>query len=283
LDAVAIRNGVFRKLGRKALEEDNMNIGHRVLAALSIGMFFSTLSVAQTPVASKEVSVRGVDDSMKGWKPVCVLPSCNPGGRGIPTATSQTIHHARPSKDGSSMKVSLSGPQYTNALWTYIAGVDDHATSFSMSLWVYPTVKASVAGSFEYDVFDFSKSTGIEFMWGSQCNQVNRLWQIFDQLHKRWLNTSVSCSLAPNKWHSVRWDVHRVSGDTNRCSGKPCMYYDTLTVDNVAHPVNAKYPAGPLPRGWTSAVGCQVQIDIGSTGPNVTIDEYLDLADFVAI
>jgi hypothetical protein len=260
--------------------DDNMNILHRVLAGLYVGLFFSALSVAQMP---KGVSSNGVDDSMKGWKPVCVLPSCNPGGSGIPTATSQTIHHVKPSKDGYSMKVSITGPQYSNALWTYIAGANDSATSFSTTLRVYPTNKASVAGSFEFDLFDFSKSTGTEFMWGSQCNQVNRLWQIFDQLHGRWMNTAVACSLAPNKWHSVRWDVHRVSGDTNRCSGRPCMYYDTLTVDNVPHPVNAKYPAGPLPNGWNGAVGFQVQIDIGQTGSNVTIDEYLDLADFSAI
>jgi len=181
------------------------------------------------------------------------------------------------------MEVSITGPQYSNALWTYHAGTDDSATSFSTSLWVYPSGQASVAGSFEFDQFDFSKSTGIEFMWGSQCNQVNHLWQVFDQLHGHWINTTVPCSLAANEWHPVRWDVHRVSGDTDRCSGKPCMYYDTLTLDGVVHPVNAVYPAGPLPNGWSSAVGFQVQIDIGATGSPVTVDEYLDLADFSAL
>jgi hypothetical protein len=256
-----------------------MSIVHRVLAGFYVGVFFSVLSVAQMP---NGVSANGVDDSMKGWKPVCILPSCNPGGSGIPTATSQTINHPKPSKDGEAMKVSITGPQYSNALWTYIAGSDDAATSASMSVKLYPTNKASVAGSFEYDLFQFSKSMGIEFMWGSQCNQANRLWQVFDQLHGHWMNTNVTCSLTPNIWHSVQWNVHRVSGDTNRCSGKPCMYYDTLTVDGVVHPVNAKYPAGPLPGGWSSAVGFQVQIDIGTTGQPVTIDQYLDLANFSA-
>src|ERR1022692_418319 len=241
-------------------------------------MFLAVLSVAQVPI-----SATGADNSMKGWKPVCVLPSCNPGGRGIPIATSQTVGHANPTKDGRSMRVSITGPQHSNALWTYVAGVHDAATSFSMSLWVYPAAKASVAGSFEYDLFDFSKSTGIEFMWRSQCNQVNGLWQVFDQFGGQWMNTAVHCSLAANRWHFVRWDVHRVSGDTNRCSGQPCMYYDTLTVDNVVNPINAMYPAGPLPIEWSSAVGFQVQIDIGSTVLPVTINEYLDLADFAAL
>jgi hypothetical protein len=258
-----------------------MKVLHQFLATVLLGMFLSAVSAGQMS-SSKEVSKHGVDDSMQGWKPVCALPSCNPGGIGVPTATSQTIDHKSPTKDGYSMKVSLTGPQYTNALWTHISGSDDNATSFSVSLWVYPGGKASQAGSFEYDLFDFSKSTGTEFMWGSQCNQVNRLWQVFDQLHGHWINTSVPCSLAANRWHHIRWDVHRVAGDTDRCEGKPCMYYDTLTVDSKVYPVNVKYPAGRLPGGWSSAVGFQVQIDIGK-GAQATIDEYVDLADFVAM
>jgi len=260
-----------------------MKIVHRVLAGLYVGILFSALSVAQMPFSATGVSSRNADDSMNGWKPVCVLPTCNPGGSGIPTKTSHTTGHARPAKDGRSMEVSITGPQYSNALWTYRAGADDGATSFSMSLWVYPAGAASVAGSYEFDQFDFSSSTRVEFMWGSQCNQVNHLWQVFDQLHGHWMNTAVRCSLTGNHWHQVRWDVHRVAGDTNRCSGMPCMYYDTVTVDGVVHPVNVKYPAGHLPRGWSSSVGFQVQIDIGATGSPVTVDEFLDLADFTAI
>jgi hypothetical protein len=260
-----------------------MKIVHRVLGGLYVGILFSALSVAQTPFGPKGVSAYNVDDSMSGWKPVCVLPSCNPGGSGRPSKTSQTVDHPSPTKDGRSMEVSITGPSYSNALWTYHAGADDSATSFSMSLWVYPTGAASVAGSYEFDQYLFSRSIGVEFMWGSQCNQVNQLWQVFDQLHGHWINTSVKCSLSPNTWHKVRWDVHRVAGDTNRCSGMPCMYYDTLTVDGTVHPVNVKYPAGRLPGGWSSAVGFQVQIDIGATGPDVTVDEYIDTANFTAL
>jgi hypothetical protein len=260
-----------------------MKIVHRVFAGFYVGVLFSALSVAQMPLDAKVISALNVDDSMKGWKPVCVLPSCNPGGHGIPTKTFQTTGHPSPAKDGRSMEVSITGPSYSNALWTYRAGSNDSATSFSMNLSVYPTGAASVAGSYEFDQFDFSSSTRVEFMWGTQCNQANHLWQVFDQLHGHWMNTAVRCSLTPNTWHAVRWDVHRVTGDTNRCSGMPCMYYDTLTVDGTPHPVNVKYPAGHLPGGWGSAVGFQVQIDIGATGSPVTVDEFIDLADFVAM
>ena len=74
-----------------------------------------------------------------------------------------------------------------------------------------------------------------------------------------------------------------LSGDTNRCDGMPCMYYDSVTIDGDEHPVNAKYPAGHLPHGWSSAVGFQFQIDIGDVSSPVTVEEFVDLADFSAI
>lgn len=260
-----------------------MKIVNKVLVGFCVGLLFSALSVAQTEPNSEEVSASHVDDSMSGWKPVCVLPTCNPGGSGRPTKVSQTIDHPSPSKDGDAMELLLAGPSYTNALWTYKAGADDSATSFSMTFWVYPTGAASSAGSFEFDQFDFSSSTGIEFMFGTQCNQVNKLWQVFDQLHGHWMNTNVSCSLPANQWSEVRWDAHRVSGDTNRCDGMPCMYYDSVTVNNSVHPVNVSYPAGHLPHGWSSGVGFQFQIDIGSVHSPVTVEEYIDLASFTAM
>lgn len=260
-----------------------MKMVYKVLIGFYVGLLFSALSVAQTVPDPEEVSVSNVDDSMNGWKPVCILPKCNPGGSGIPTKATQTIDHPSPSKDGEAMELLLAGPKYTNALWTHKAGADDAATTFSMTFWIYPTASASSAGSFEFDQYDFSSSTGIEFMFGTQCNQVSKLWQVFDQLHDHWMNTAVGCSLPANEWHEVKWDAHRVSGDTNRCSGMPCMYYDSVRVNGNVHPVNAKYPAGHLPRGWSSGVGFQFQIDIGDVGSPVTVEEFIDLADFSAI
>jgi len=51
-------------------------------------------------------------------------------------------------------------------------------------------------------------------------------------------------------------------------------------VNNVVYAVNVAYPAGHLPNGWSSANGFQVQIDIGSTNQDVTVDEFLDGANF---
>jgi hypothetical protein len=244
--------------------------------ALIVSLFLTAAFATQQSGAA----FLDVDDSLAGWKPVCILPTCNPGGSGIPTATAQTVDNATPSKDGSSMKVSVSGPSYTNALWTHIAERNDARHAFSLSAWVSPTQSASVAGQFEYDLFQFSSSTHVEYMWGTQCNQASGSWQIFDQLNGHWENIPVPCSLPANQWNYIRWDVHRVVGDTNSCSGMPCMHYDRFTVNNVVYAVNVAYPAGHLPNGWSSANGFQVQIDIGSTNQDVTVDEFLDEANF---
>jgi hypothetical protein len=270
------------KFPGKTSETIQMKIVHKVLVGFYVCLLLSAFSLAQSP-NDQDVTSYDVDDTMSGWKPVCVLPTCNPGGENRPTAVSQTIDHHSPSKDGDAMEFLLAGPRYTNALWTYRAGADDSATSFTMTFWVYPTASASAAGSFEFDQYDFSSSTGVEFMFGTQCNQVSKIWQVFDQLHVHWMNTGVGCSLPVNQWTEVQWNAHRVSGDTNRCDGMPCMYYDSVTVNGHVYPVNAKYPAGHLPHGWGSAVGFQFQIDIGDVGSPVTVEEFVDLATFKAI
>ncbi len=114
-----------------------MKIVHKVLVGFYVGLLFSAFSLAQTP-NDQEVTSYDVDDTMSGWKPVCVLPTCNPGGENRPTKVSQTINHSSPSKDGHAMEFLLAGYKYTNALWTYRAGADDSATSFEYDVLGLP-------------------------------------------------------------------------------------------------------------------------------------------------
>src|ERR1700686_9312 len=108
-----------------------MKIVHKVLVGFYVGLLFSAMSLAQN---TPEVSVSDVDDSMSGWKPVCVLPSCNPGGSGRPTKVSQSIDHSSPSKDGRAMEFLLAGPSCFGALWTFFDGADDPESSFSIRI-----------------------------------------------------------------------------------------------------------------------------------------------------
>ena len=181
------------------------------------------------------------------------------------------------------MHLSVTGnTSFTNALWVYRAGALDTAVNFTSSFCVYLGANSAYAGSFEYDMFDFSSSTNTEFMWGVQWNQTSSVWQVFNQAAGHWVNTSVTTPLAYSTWNCLSFANHRVAGDTNSCSGHPCMYYDSITINGAKTSWALAEPAGTLPSGWNSAVGFQFQIDIGSISGAETVDEYVDLANFTA-
>jgi len=228
-------------------------------------MLLLASAVAQTNSNIDDTLTSWVQGSA-GWKPVCIKPACDPGGSGIPTSTGQTINNTNPSRDGASMKISITGPANTNALWPYVAGVRESATHFSVDFWVYPSANFNLAQTFETDMYLFSTVLNKEFMFGMQCNQVGHFWQVWNMLAFLWVNTSVACSLPPLTWTHIQQAAHRVVGDTNGCSGQPCMHYDTLVINGVSHAINMTEPAGPLPSGWLSDVGWQPQIDIGASG-----------------
>jgi hypothetical protein len=250
-------------------------------------------AVLLTGPAFAQVYQNNIDDQKlgvyppRGWELVCVDPACNPGGNVAgPTSTSQTIDNPVPSLDGDSMMFSITAPSQsdgTNALWTYIAGAEDDITISSFDIEVYIGENGDKAGQLEYDQFDFSVSQNTEFMWGSQCNQAAGVWDVFDQQHLAWVATNVPCALSGSTWHRIEETVHRTKGDTGKCSGEPCEYYDTLIIDGVVHNLNLVYGASPLPNGWRSAVGFQIQIDALPNADGATIVEYLDEANYSAV
>lgn len=234
-------------------------------------------------VPNSLITSTNIDDTLTGWKPVCILPDCNPGGVGIPTATAQTINHVSPSLDGESMLVSITGPAFTNALWVYLAGPQDDTVTQSFDVHIFLSANSAALGSLELDQFNFDRTHMIEFMYGSQCNQVNGLWQIWNQLTTAWIDTAVVCSLSSSAWHEIKETVHRIPGDPTICSGQACQCYDTLTIDGVAHALNICEPSGPLPSDFASEVGFQTQLDIGGAGSGGSpITENIDEATFTA-
>lgn len=231
------------------------------------------------------ISPTNIASSLTGWS-TCILSACNPGGSGTPTGTSQTVGNSSPSgaPSGTSMLLSeTANTSFTNALWPYKSSTAcDTCANFSDSFEVYLGSNSAQAGSFEYDVFDFAQSLNTEFMWGMQWNQASGVWQVFNQAAGSWVNTSVTTALSYSSWHHIQRTYHRVQGDTSNCSGQPCMYYDTLTIDGTAHVLNMVEPAGTLPTGWTSAIGWQAQIDIGTISGSQTVLENLDQVAFTA-
>ena len=83
-----------------------------------------------------------------GWKSVCILPGCNPGGTVPPTSTTWTIDNASPAlRDNNdqinSMHLSLTSPSgmastdNAEVLVTYIAGTDENSTNFESGTYFY--------------------------------------------------------------------------------------------------------------------------------------------------
>jgi hypothetical protein len=187
-----------------------------------------------------------------------------------------TFVNASPSLDGNSMFFGFTGTAFTDVLAYYQAGAHNTSTSFVNDFQVYITGTVQDA---EFDTYQFLHSSLDEYMWGSQC-QTGGFWQIWNALAGTWNNTSVSCSLSTSTWHHIVWNVHRVPGDTS-CSGRPCMYYDTLTIDGTAHTINTTYPDGVLPTSFSDQTGANFQLDTNSSGG--TVSENIDEANFTAV
>lgn len=241
-----------------------------------------------SPSPSAIITANNIDDIAPGgwpptgWKPVCILPACNPGGVGIPTATSQT-NGASPNLDGAAMQFSVTGPAYTNALWTYIAGVSDRATYFNADYWYYITAaNFAKAQALEIDMFNFSTTDNIYYMMGTQYNCITGLWQVYDSAginYGGWVNTTVTVPPTVNGWTHIQQQAHRIPGDLTH------VYYDWIIINGVTYwysgslGVPQAQATNVLPSGWASAVGIQFQLDINSSGGSLAVN--IDEAGFI--
>jgi hypothetical protein len=232
------------------------------------------------------INNKNTDNSLTGWKAVCINPACSPGGSGTPSATAHTINNASPSLDGDSTKFSeTSSKSYSNALWTFRNGSCDECSQNYSDFWVYLGPNSAHAQAFEFDSFNFDRTDNIEFMWGMQWNQQGGRWQIWKQAPGSghgWVDTSLSTPLSYNAWHHIQVVDHRVIGDKNDCSGEPCMYFDSITIDGIKTVWNLVEPASALPNGWASEAGDQFQIDIASISSSQTLTMNIDESNFQA-
>lgn len=177
----------------------------------------------------------------------CIKPSCNPGGSGTPSSTSDKF-------TGRVLELSVSGPAYTNALWFHKVGATD-ATYFIAEFDAY--IPEEAPQTLEYDLFAFNAPT--EYMFGSQCDFSNGHWDVWSGI-AGWVETSKPCNLMKG-WHHIEWYVHRSDS---------VLYYDMLSVDQVAEQFEIAEPSKPLPKGWNNTSGIQFQLDIGAAAQSLT-------------
>jgi hypothetical protein len=161
-----------------------------------------------------------------------------------------------PAMDGNSMELYNSGA-WANSLWWQKMGPQNSATNM---LWdFYAQVDesaASAAQALEFDQFQFVG--GYNYMFGSQCDLAAGVWDVWDELHGKWVHTAIPCkTFEPGIWHHIQWYVQRTG------SGEGYKFV-TLVVDGTAYPVNLSYAAGYV--GWGDDVGVQYQLDVNATG-----------------
>lgn len=271
--------------------------------ALQAGGGTGAIAIPSTAFITTVISsASNADDSLTSgsapgdWKPVCVNPGCSPGGSGVPTATNQTINNASPAKDGESMLFSLSAndaTHYTNALWVRVADDCTTCTKIETDFWVYIDSTGAWVNTHELDSFIFDKENNYKNMWGMQCVNGGN-WQIDSDFG--WSDTNVSCNLTVG-WHHIQVFNHRIIGQTGGHAGFGYNYYDKLIVDGVVYDwtggcgtssasinYNAGYcstPGEQYPASYTqSTSGFQFQLDAAPYASAVTINEYLDEANF---
>jgi hypothetical protein len=254
-------------------------------ATLTVGatnqtVLLCTYSDSSTDNCSTQVVVNtaNIDDTLTNWKPVCVLPSCNPGGSNPPASTSQTINNPTPSLDGESMLLSSTtsaSSTQTNALWVYNSPTTcDACTDFVMYTPFYLSGATSYITSPEFDLNDFIHTGLIQITFASQCDLVGAHWQINNGFGS-WVNTIVTCNPSFNAWHYATLVGHRNIGDTS-CGGYPTLYFVSLTVDGTVHTLNQTLCAGALPATYASGILPQYQIDIGATTSAQTATMNID-------
>ena len=226
------------------------------------------------------------DDTQTGWQ-LCTGPGCA-GGTGTPTSTSQTFMHASPSLDGSSMLLSLSGPQLSNNGWFLDTGPQDSDTSFTLDLWFNVPSNADVQ-AVEFDMFQYllaghgGATANTRLFFGTECLTGN-VWNVWDSSGRNWIDTGAPCNyiVSSTQFNHLVIAVHRVSGDTS-CGGFPCMFYDSITLNGTAVVSNVKTNAGALPAGWSQQTGVFLQLDTNSAcGSGCTINEYIDKGNLFA-
>lgn len=238
------------------------------LIQLSIFLKYLWLLLAIPLVAQTYTVDANLDNSTNNLS-TCVLPSCDPGGSGPPTAVWNKIVSTTPCgnpSDSKAMEFYVAGNPYVNALWVYKTGPIPLATHFQMSWRVCFDQNISTAQAFEADIANFvSGNPGVNYMFGGQCELIKHIYQVWDQLNPRWIDTGIPCSLTGNKWHTFTRQVHT---DANKA-----LWFDSLTIDGKTYPETAmgKYSAGPLPGGWNSTRIWQVQLDIGPSGTPLTM------------
>jgi hypothetical protein len=257
----------------------------------------TSFNVSATPLSitvstQGQTTISGIQN-MPGWQACsAVFPAgvqragqlCAAGNTNVPeSAMTQGV--SSPSMDGKAAEFSMSAP----------GGSPNSAYGYSNYLYFNPVAGGNGVSNFVYDLYfyidnpeapqalEFDVNQGFDdttegsggapqrFTWGSECNFNGDTppgqWDIWNDSVGTWEPTGIPChasEFAANTWNHLTWNLHQM-GDY--------VFYDTLTVNGVATPVNTSYLNQS---GWTlEEIDTAFQMDLDSNADpyNVWLDE----------
>jgi hypothetical protein len=189
------------------------------------------------------------------------------------TSTGQLIFGVgSPSLDRSATEFLVSYSDYGGERFHLAFGNDTAATYFVYDTYVY-LVNPTQVQNLELDMNQVT-SNGETIIFGTQCSSISGTWEYTyaSSGHAHWKPSNLPCNpqnWAPNKWHHVQIQSHRV-GDV--------VTYDWVKVDNERQRSfkGATAPSG-LYLGWNplGVLLINFQID-GAYSSSGTIQGYLD-------
>jgi hypothetical protein len=247
----------------------------------------SAIPLSITVTTQGQTTISNIQDTA-GWQSCsAVFPAnsqragqlCAAGNKNVPTSV-MTMNVASPSMDGKSAQFSMSAP----------GGNPNSAYGYSNVLYFNPITGGNSVSNFTYDLYfyidypdrpqalEFDLNQGYDdttgaglpqrWTWGSECNFKGDdppQWDIWDDEHSTWVKTGYPCGpFQANTWNHLTWTFQRIDQQ---------VYYDTLTVNNVAYPVKTTYNNQ---LGWTLEeidTAFQMDLDYNADPYNVWLDE----------
>ena len=249
-----------------------------LFAMVLVALFASTpLMLAQkagavTPPANATVFAN-LDDSPArdngnvgwGWCSSCA------GGAATATDLWMAQNQTTPALDSGSTEFHIGGPAFSNALFYDKLGANSGFTNFQWDFYFQVDSSVTAAQTYEFDVFQFVG--GVNYMFGSQCNYRQGVWNIWNGGNSTWTHTNVRCArFTPGQWNHVTWNLHRTPDQR--------VHYDSLVVNGTTYSLNIAKPVGLTPAGWGDNLGVQFQLDIA--GAPASLQEWVDKVTLTA-
>jgi hypothetical protein len=224
------------------------------------------------PVPPASATVFGNLQKASGWLQ-CAGPGCAGGDSGGSGSLTQGI--ATPSLSGASMKQTATGKGYNVMYYNHLGcaqlpgktctGVSNFLLDFQF--YVDPTATAIQALEFDPQLY----LGGYKYSQSAQCENVNKVWRLWNQSTDGWTTTAYPCTVATatGVWH--RYQVYvTVNAAAHTYS------FQTLVLDGVTVFANANHTFTATNKGWSDNIGVQEQIDNNSAAQTNTVyyDQY---------